>query len=149
MTKRNEKEEKPSKYFISVCGGTGCTSSSSLKIVEALKHWAKEYGVEDKVEVSITGCFGFCEKGPIVKISPDHTFYIKIKPTDAERIIKEHVVEGKLIEDFLYVNPANSEKIRSQDNIPFYKKQHRIRLLFRERKSWRACGDNAGCNLFG
>ena len=122
------KADSSSKINISVCGGTGCHASQSEKIKSELIRFAKVYGVEDKVEVSITGCFGFCEKGPIVKISPDHTFYIKIKPTDAERIIKEHVVEGKLIEDFLYVNPANSEKIRSQDNIPFYKKQHRIAL---------------------
>ncbi len=116
------------KIEISVCGGTGCHASQSEKLKDELIRYAKEYGVEDKVKISITGCFGFCEKGPIVKISPDHTFYIKIHPEDAERIIKEHVVEGKLIEDFLYVNPATSEKIRSQDNIPFYKKQHRVAL---------------------
>ncbi len=116
------------KIEISVCGGTGCHASQSEKLKDELIRFAKEYGVEDKVKISITGCFGFCEKGPIVKISPDHTFYIKIHPEDAERIIKEHVVEGKLIEDFLYVNPATSEKIRSQDNIPFYKKQHRVAL---------------------
>ena len=86
------------------------------------------YRVDDKVQVSITGCFGFCEKGPIVKISPDHTFYTKIKPEHAERIIKEHVVEGNLIEDFLYINPADNQRIVKQDNIPFYKKQHRVAL---------------------
>ena len=96
---------------ISVCGGTGCHASQSEKIKEELIKYAKLYKVDDKVKISITGCFGFCEKGPIVKISPDHTFYIKIRPCDAERIIKEHVVEGKVIEDFLYTNPLNNQKI--------------------------------------
>ncbi len=122
------KIDNSNKINISICGGTGCHAAESEKIKDELIKYSKKYGVDDRVEVSITGCFGFCEKGPIVKISPDHTFYIKIKPENAERIIKEHIVEGKLIEDFLYVNPANNEIIRSQDNIPFYKKQHRVAL---------------------
>ena len=101
------------KVNISVCGGTGCQASQSEKIKEELIKYAKQYRVDDKVEVSITGCFGFCEKGPIVKISPDHTFYINIRPEDAERIIKEHVVDGKLIEEFLYINPNTNERIVS------------------------------------
>ena len=122
------KTDKNGKMNISICGGTGCQASRSEEIKKELIRFAELYGVDDKVEISITGCFGFCEKGPIVKISPDHTFYIKIKPEDAERIIKEHIVEGKIIEDFLYVNPATGKKIRGQENIPFYKKQHRIAL---------------------
>ena len=116
------------KVNISVCGGTGCHASQSEKIKEELIKYAKQYRVDHMVDVSITGCFGFCEKGPIVKISPDHTFYIKIKPENAERIIKEHVVEGKLIEEFLYIDPNNNQRIVSQENIPFYKKQHRVAL---------------------
>ena len=122
------KASKDGKINISICGGTGCQASRSEEIKSELIRFAKEYGVDDRVEVSITGCFGFCEKGPIVKISPDHTFYIKIKPEDAERIIKEHIVEGKIIEEFLYTNPSSGKKIRGQENIPFYKKQHRVAL---------------------
>ena len=122
------KHVEEGKYNISICGGTGCQASRSEEIKSELERFAKLYGVDDRVSISITGCFGFCEKGPIVKISPDHTFYIKIKPENAERIIKEHIIEGKLIEDFLYTNPASNKKIRSQDNIPFYKKQHRVAL---------------------
>lgn len=116
------------KINISVCGGTGCQASQSEKIRDELIKYAQIYRVDDKVQVSITGCFGFCEKGPIVKISPDHTFYTKIKPEHAERIIKEHIVEGNLIEDFLYINPSDNKRIVKQDNIPFYKKQHRVAL---------------------
>ena len=116
------------KINISVCGGTGCQASQSEKIRDELIKYAQIYRVDDKVQVSITGCFGFCEKGPIVKISPDHTFYTKIKPEHAERIIKEHIVEGNLIEDFLYINPNDNQRITKQDNIPFYQKQHRVAL---------------------
>ena len=116
------------KINISVCGGTGCQASQSEKIRDELIKYAQIYRVDDKVQVSITGCFGFCEKGPIVKISPDHTFYTKIKTEHAERIIKEHIVEGNLIEDFLYINPSDNQRIVKQDNIPFYQKQHRVAL---------------------
>ena len=125
---RNEEKSGPTeKYYISVCGGTGCSASDSLEIVKNLNAIAKEMGVGDKVEVSITGCFGFCEKGPIVKVYPDHTFYVKVKPADAERIIKEHIIEGRVVEDLLYETP-DKRKIAKQDEIPFYKKQHRVAL---------------------
>ncbi len=124
---RQKELDKSEKYYISVCGGTGCTSSRSPEIVENLKHWAKECGVDDRVDIAISGCFGFCERGPIVKIYPDHTFYTKVKPEDAERIIKQHIIEHKIVEDLLYKN-ENGERVAKQDNINFYKKQHRIAL---------------------
>ena len=124
---RGEERDVSEKYHISVCGGTGCTSSKSLEIVDELKKYAKEYHVEDKVEISISGCFGFCERGPIVKIFPDHTFYVKVSPSDAEKIIKQHIVEGKVIDELLYKD-SKGNRISKQDDINFYKKQHRIAL---------------------
>ena len=124
---RKEERDVSEKYHISVCGGTGCTSSKSLEIVDELKKYAKEYHVEDKVEISISGCFGFCERGPIVKIFPDHTFYVKVSPSDAEKIIKQHIVEGKVIDELLYKD-SKGNRISKQDDINFYKKQHRIAL---------------------
>ena len=127
LTLRDNEAESTEKYYISVCGGTGCNSSQSPEIVSELKRWAKECGVEDKVEIAIAGCFGFCERGPIVKIFPDHTFYTKVKPADAERIIKEHIVNHTVVESLLYKN-TNKESVRKQDDIEFYKKQHRVAL---------------------
>lgn len=115
------------KYYISVCAGTGCTSSKSLEIVDELKHWAKECNVEENVEIGIAGCFGFCERGPIVKIFPDHTFYTKVKPEDAEKIIKSHIVEHKVVEELLYKDSLGN-KVNKQDDINFYQKQHRLAL---------------------
>lgn len=124
---RREERDVTDKYHISVCGGTGCTSSNSLAIVEALKYWAQKCGVENSVEVSIAGCFGFCERGPIVKIFPDHTFYTKVREEDAERIIKEHIIKHQVIEDLLY-KTSKGVHISKQDDIAFYQKQHRIAL---------------------
>ena len=124
---RTVENSQPEKYHISVCGGTGCSSSNSLEIVDALKHWAKEYGVEDKVEISIAGCFGFCERGPIVKIFPDHTFYTKVTVEEAERIIRRHICNHDIIHHLLYKN-EEGKHIFKQDDINFYKKQHRLAL---------------------
>ena len=124
---RDNESDLSEKYYISVCGGTGCNSSQSPEIVSELKRWAKECGVEDKVEIAIAGCFGFCERGPIVKIFPDHTFYTKVKPSDAERIIKQHIIDHVVVEELLYKNNIK-QSVKKQDDIEFYKKQHRIAL---------------------
>lgn len=111
-----------------VCGGTGCTSSGSLKLVDKLNESIKSHGLADEVEVVITGCFGFCEKGPIVKVYPDDVFYVTVKPEDAEEIIAEHAVKGRKVERLLYVEPNMNVKLEGQKDLPFYKKQIRIAL---------------------
>ena len=116
------------KYIISICSGTGCQASDSEEIYQEFKRIIKERELENKVECMISGCFGFCEKGPIVKISPDHAFYTKVKVDDCERIIVEHIINHHTVEDLLYTNPTSNLRIRKQEDIPFYKKQHRIAL---------------------
>ena len=110
---------------ICVCGGTGCISAKSEDIVKNLNQYIKEYNLEKQVEVILTGCFGFCEKGPIVKIVPEDTFYIEVVPSDAHDIIKLDIIEGKKIERLLYTDPASNEKIQKSENMEFYKKQER------------------------
>jgi (2Fe-2S) ferredoxin len=83
------------KMHILICGGTGCRASESERIQTNLEDALKAKGLEDEVQVVTTGCFGFCEKGPIVKILPDNTFYIEVKPEDADEIIEEHIVKGR------------------------------------------------------
>lgn len=111
-----------------VCGGTGCTASESLKLVGELKESIKRHKISKEVEVVITGCFGFCEKGPILKVYPDNVFYVTVKPEDAEEIITEHVIKGRQVERLLYVEPNTNEKLEGQHDLPFYKKQVRIAL---------------------
>ncbi len=112
-----------------VCGGTGCQSSDSKKILENLQKEIKAAGLDAKVSAQVTGCFGFCEKGPIVKVFPDDVFYIEVKPEDAKEIVESHLKNNKVIERLLYEDPANpGKKLATQHDIPFYKKQLRIAL---------------------
>lgn len=113
---------------ILICGGTGCKASSSHLIADNLNKILKENGITDKVEVITTGCFGFCEKGPIVKIIPDNTFYTQVTPEDAEEIVKEHIIEGKKIERLLYTDPKTEQKVSDSKHMDFYRKQLRIAL---------------------
>ena len=116
------------RMHILVCGGTGCTSSESLKLVEKLNESVKYHGLSGEVEVVVTGCFGFCEKGPIVKIYPDDVFYVTVKPEDAEEIVAEHVIKGRQVQRLLYIEPNLNVKLEGQKHLPFYKKQIRIAL---------------------
>ena len=113
-------------HYILVCGGTGCESSNADLIYKNLLEEAKNFGVEDKVQIVKTGCFGFCEKGPIVKVLPEDSFYVEVKPEDAKEIIAEQVVKGREVKRLLY----NKEKksIEEVEEIQFYQKQLRIVL---------------------
>jgi len=113
------------KKKIYVCGGTGCISAKSEDIVKNLKQYIKEYKLKDQVEVIFTGCFGFCEKGPIVKITPENTFYVEVRLEDTHDIIKLDIIQGKKIEKLLYKDPNSNEKIDNSENMEFYKKQER------------------------
>ena len=110
------------------CGGTGCKASNSHKIVDNLNACLEENGIADKVDVITTGCFGFCEKGPIVKIIPDNTFYTQVKPEDAAEIVKEHIIGGRRVERLLYVDPKTNKTVSDSKHMDFYRKQMRIAL---------------------
>lgn len=116
------------KYHILVCGGTGCKASESESIATNLKELISTHSLEQEVQVLITGCFGFCEKGPIVKIMPDNTFYTQVKPSDAKEIIEEHIIKGRQVGRLLYKDPKTNETIEDSRHMGFYKKQIRIAL---------------------
>ena len=116
------------KYHVLVCGGTGCLSSDSHRIVENLRDEVERAGIQDEVKVLQTGCFGFCEKGPIVKILPDNTFYTQVKPGDAAEIVREHLVKGCKVTRLLYTDPETQQHIADAKHMNFYKKQMRIAL---------------------
>ncbi len=113
---------------ILVCGGTGCKASEGEEIRTSFVNLLNEYGLEEEVQVVMTGCFGFCEKGPIVKMMPDKTFYVHVKPADAEEIIKEHIVKGRQVERLLYRDPVTKAVVHDSKHMEFYKKQIRIAL---------------------
>lgn len=112
------------------CAGTGCTASNSKKIFENFKKYIDEYHLEEEIKVIQTGCFGLCQKGPIVAIYPDKIYYSHVKPEDVEKIVTEHLLQGKVVKDLeLYdIDPSTNEKILNIDKIKFYEKQQRIAL---------------------
>ncbi len=116
------------KMHLLVCGGTGCRASASDSITENLKQSLQDNNLQDEVQVIMTGCFGFCEKGPIIKVLPDNTFYTEVKPEDTEDIVKEHLIKGRQVERLLYKDPEKGETIRDSKHMDFYKKQIRIAL---------------------
>ena len=116
------------KRNLMVCGGTGCQASDSSLIIDNLNAALKKRGLDKDVEVVITGCFGFCEKGPIVKVHPDNVFYVQVTPEDAEVIVEEHIVNNKHVERLLYEEPTLKERVQKHSDMSFYKKQMRIAL---------------------
>jgi len=116
------------KMHLLVCGGTGCRASESEQLFHNLKHEIIEKGLENEVQVITTGCFGFCEKGPIVKVMPDNTFYTQVKPEDAIEIIAEHVIKGRQVTRLLYMNPETEKHVSDSKHMGFYRKQLRIAL---------------------
>jgi NADP-reducing hydrogenase subunit HndC len=116
------------KMHILVCGGTGCRASQSEQIANNFKSELEFHGLEDEIKVVTTGCFGFCEKGPVVKVVPDNTFYTQVSPCDVKDIVNEHLIKGRPLRRLLYVNPKNEYQVSNAANIDFYKKQVRIAL---------------------
>nr|WP_302417583.1 NADH-quinone oxidoreductase subunit NuoF [uncultured Romboutsia sp.] len=129
--RENHTKENPEKREILVCGGTGCTSSDSIQIIENLRTEIKKANLEGRAEVHLTGCFGFCAKGPIVKVYPDDIFYTQVKPEDASEIVQSHLVNHKVVERLLFKEPSlDHKKVEKHNDMSFYKKQSRVALRY-------------------
>lgn len=128
LSLRNNLKQENNKKELLVCGDTGCRAANSMPIIDSLKQEIKNAGLEDLVSVSLTGCFGFCAQGPIVKVHPDNVFYVKVQADDARDIVQDHLVEGKLIDRLLFLEQSEEKKVKSSDDMSFYKQQMRIAL---------------------
>ncbi len=111
-----------------ICGGTGCTSSGSMDIRDALMEELKLAGIEDEIKVVTTGCFGLCALGPIMIVYPEGTFYSKVSPADMHAIVTEHLVGGNPVRRLLYKETVKGDDILALDQTPFYAKQKRVAL---------------------
>ena len=111
-----------------VCGGTGCTSSNSLKIVEVLKEELQKHGLEKEVNVITTGCFGLCALGPIMVVYPEGSFYSMVKVEDIPEIVEEHLLKGRIVTRLLYQETVQEDTIKSLNKTAFYAKQKRVAL---------------------
>ncbi|MEW5784114.1 MAG: NADH-quinone oxidoreductase subunit NuoF [Bacillota bacterium] len=106
-----------------ICGATGCLSSNSAKVQQALEEELARRGMKEKYRLVMGGCPGFCEVGPIIVIYPDEVFYCRLKPEDMVELVEKHLVEGEVVERLLYTGPDVDVPARFYDTIPFYKKQ--------------------------
>ena len=115
------------KNYVLICGGTGCESSKADPIYRGFLSELESRGMDKDVQVVKTGCFGFCEKGPIVKVIPDEAFYVEVTPEDVTEMVEEHLVKGRIVERLQYKEEESKEHARV-DEISFYQKQFRVVL---------------------
>ena len=111
-----------------VCGGTGCTSSHSNEIIDALNANLKEKGLEEEIKVVRTGCFGLCALGPIMIVYPEGCFYSEVKVDDVPEIVEEHLLKGRIVKRLLYKETVEKDNVKPLNETNFYKKQHRVAL---------------------
>ena len=112
-----------------VCGGTGCSSSNSQLIIDAMEKEIAEAGLSDEVKVVKTGCFGLCALGPIMIIYPEGSFYSEVKPSDVHEIVQEHLLKGRIVKRLLYQETVQEDNnVKSLNQTNFYAKQHRVAL---------------------
>lgn len=116
------------KMQLLVCAGTGCHASQSDLLLDNLIYELEANALENDVQAIKTGCFGFCEKGPIVKVMPDNTFYTQVTPEDAKEIVAEHIIKGRRVDRLLFTDPETKEHVTDSKKMGFYKKQLRIAL---------------------
>ncbi len=111
-----------------VCGGTGCVSSGSQAVLDALKKGLADKGLDKEILVVATGCHGMCEMGPIVVVYPEGTFYCRVTAADVPELVEEHLFKGRIVDRLIYKGEGTVADVPHYTDIPFYKKQHRIAL---------------------
>jgi NADH-quinone oxidoreductase subunit F len=119
------KERRPDKPLIAICNGTACRPYGCIHLTEAIKQELVKQGLENKIELRVTGCHGLCEKGPILVIQPGDIFYQQVKLEDVPEILSETAIKGTIINRLLHTDPITGNKVVHRDEIPFYRKQER------------------------
>ncbi|MBC7233630.1 MAG: NADH-quinone oxidoreductase subunit NuoF [Chloroflexi bacterium] len=139
LTSRAEFEEwrqsvlaswEPSKPCITVCGGTGCRALGAKEVTAALGRELKKQGLQDKVDLKMTGCHGFCERGPLVVVYPQQIFYQGVTAEDVPDIVSETLVKGNPVERKLYVDPVTGQPVVHEPDVPFYREQKRVLMKY-------------------
>ena len=113
-----------------ICGGTGCTSSGSMKVRAEMEKELEAQGLADEIKIVQTGCFGLCANGPIMIVYPEGTFYSRIKPEDVKEIVSEHLLKGRVVDRLVHHEETEEHKVEALplSETKFYKKQHRVAL---------------------
>ena len=121
-----KKQRDPQRPLISLCAGSGCGAYGTDEVKDALEREISQNGLKERVEIKVTGCHGFCEKGPIMVIHPEGTFYSQIKVADVPEIVAETLVNKQLVDRLLYKDPVSKQKVSKESEVPFYSHQHRL-----------------------
>ena len=121
-----QKQRDPQRPLISLCAGSGCGAYGTNEVRDALEKEVSQNGLKEKVDIKVTGCHGFCEKGPIMVIHPEGTFYSQVKVADVSEIVAETLVNKQLVERLIYKDPVSKQKISREAEVPFYSHQHRL-----------------------
>jgi len=120
------KKRDPNKLCITVCGGTGCRAYAWEELIRAFEAEIEKQGLKEKIDIRITGCHGFCERGPLVVTHPQRIFYQQVRASDVAEIISETLLNNKVVERLLYIDPVKNEKAIHEDEVNFYRKQQRL-----------------------
>jgi NADH:ubiquinone oxidoreductase subunit F (NADH-binding)/(2Fe-2S) ferredoxin/NAD-dependent dihydropyrimidine dehydrogenase PreA subunit len=124
--RRCRAERDPQRPCLTVCAGSGCTAAGALDVLSALSKALKKKGLADMVDVKSTGCHGFCERGPVMLVWPEGTFYNRVAPADATAIVGS-ISNGHLsVEKLLYLDPVTGKRVRREEDVPFYARQQRV-----------------------
>jgi NADH:ubiquinone oxidoreductase subunit F (NADH-binding)/(2Fe-2S) ferredoxin/Pyruvate/2-oxoacid:ferredoxin oxidoreductase delta subunit len=118
----------PDKTCVTVCGGTGCLATGCKQVTEAFRSELQQRGLEGEVDIRVTGCHGFCERGPLAVIHPDGIFYQRLKADDVPEVVTETIIGGRVVDRLLYSHPQSGEKIVHEWDVPFYRLQQRLIL---------------------
>ncbi|MEI6150304.1 MAG: NADH-ubiquinone oxidoreductase-F iron-sulfur binding region domain-containing protein, partial [bacterium] len=122
------RKHDPKKIRITVCGGTGCNAQGSIELVDALHAAVQKHKLSDVAEVKVTGCHGFCEKGPIVVVRPENILYVHVRAEDADELVETTIKKHAIVERLLHTDPTSGKKIVFEQELPFYAKQTRVIL---------------------
>ncbi|MDI9469672.1 MAG: NAD(P)H-dependent oxidoreductase subunit E, partial [Bacillota bacterium] len=123
---RTGRRQEDGRREVLICGDTGCVANDSTEVVREFNRQLAAEGLESQVQVSVIGCFGFCVQGPIVKIMPDNTMYVKVKPEDVSDIVHQHLLDSRRVKRLLYHDPTSGRDLEHSEDFPFYKKQKRV-----------------------
>jgi len=121
-----DRQVKNTKRLISLCAGSGCAAYGTAKVYHTLNEELAKHGLKDEVEVKLTGCHGFCEKGPIMVIHPEGIFYPQVKEEYIHEIVEKTVKNGEVVNSLIFKDPATRKKVTYEHDIPFYKLQKRV-----------------------
>jgi NADH:ubiquinone oxidoreductase subunit F (NADH-binding)/(2Fe-2S) ferredoxin len=116
------------RMYLMLCGGTGCVSSGSYKIKDALEHEIEKHKLSDEVAVVMTGCNGFCANGPVMVVQPDEIFYQFLKVKDVPHLVEEHMLKGRPVEKLMFTPPDEKSVVPKMSDIGFFKKQRLLAL---------------------